>query len=85
MLFELFRMLKACMWSSLLSERLPVQVPEGREESLESDDASAEMNFEPPDAVDYQGSTSMQRLNRSLWNEGSGSSTVVSGAQQNPL
>ena len=66
----------------LLAEAAPlVQVPEGREEDPECDDASAEMNFAPPDVVDYQGSTSMQRLNRSLWSEGSGSSTVVSGGQ----
>lgn len=69
----------------LLAEAAPlVQVPEGREEDPDCDDASAEMNFAPPDVVDYQGSTSMQRLNRSLWSEGSGSSTVVSGGPTVP-
>lgn len=55
------------------------QVPEAKDEN--DDNALAEMNIAPPDVVEYegQGSTSMQRLNRSLWNEGSGSATATSG------
>ena len=57
------------------------QVPEAPEDALECDNPCAEMNAAPPDAVDYQGTTSMQRLNRSLWCEGSGSSTAMWSCQ----
>ncbi|BDA47022.1 probable sensor histidine kinase GacS [Coccomyxa sp. Obi] len=58
---------------------LPPKVPVAPEDALECNNPCAEMNAAPPDAVDYQGSTSMQRLNRSLWCEGSGSSTAMPG------
>ena len=63
-------------WDVTHAHRLGVQVPEVPEDC---DNSYEEMSAAPPDAVDYQGTTSMQRLNRSLWCEGSGSSTAMSG------